>query len=170
MDDILELAEKAHHIGVKLEIIGGLPVWEAFPNWQHQRSVDRVRTSMREAIPKPDQNAKPCACLHAADIYIRFPDGSLKRPDIAIFCQEPPIHEQKTATTLIPEAVVEVVSAGYEAKDLELSPKFYLLHGVKDVIVFDPETLLVLHERKDGAKRMVSPVMITLECGCSLVV
>lgn len=78
----------------------------------------------------------------------------LQRPDIAIFCREP--EELDEAITLLPEAVVEVVSRGYEAKDLEIGPRFYLSQGVKDVVVFDPYTLLVLHLRRDGASRYVS--------------
>ncbi len=104
------------------------------------------------------------------DIYIAFPDGSLKRPDVSIFCNEPPDNEKDSATTLIPEAVIEIVSKGYETKDLEIGPRFYLLHGVKDVIVHDPATLLVLHVRRNATLRLVSPVQIALECGCNVVV
>jgi len=70
----------------------------------------------------------------------------------------------------VPEAVIEVISKGYEAKDLEIGPGFYLSQGVKDIVVFDPYTLVVLHVRRDGAERTVSPVTIELECGCSCVV
>lgn len=42
---------------------------------------------------------------------MQFPDGSLRRPDVAIFCREP--DEQDDAITLVPEAVIEVVSKGY---------------------------------------------------------
>ena len=73
------------------------------------------------------------------------------------------------AITLLPETVVEVVSRGYEAKDLEIGPPFYLAQGVKDVVVFDPATLLVLHAHRDGTRRHTSPQAIELECGCSLV-
>ena len=59
-----------------------------------------------------------------------------------------------------------MISKGYEAKDLEIGPRFYLSQGVKDVVVFDPYTLLVLHVRRDRATRQVSPVTIDLECGC----
>ena len=92
-----------------------------------------------------------------------FPDGSLKRPDISIFCREPA--EEEEAITLIPEAVIEVISKGYEAKDLEIGPRFYLSQGVKDVVIFDPYTLVVLHVRRDGTRRLLSPVRIDLECG-----
>ena len=128
---------EADAIGLRLEWVGGLPLWEAQPTYRHQKAVDRIRQSIR---PK----------------------------DIAIFCREP--EELDEAITLLPEAVVEVVSRGYEAKDLEIGPRFYLSQGVKDVVVFDPYTLLVLHLRRDGASRYVSPVELELEAGCLLTV
>ena len=43
--------------------------------------------------------------------------------------------------------------------------------GVAEIhIVFDPYTLLVLHVRRDGVTRQVSPVQVALECGCQCVV
>jgi Uma2 family endonuclease len=152
---------RAEELGIRLEIVGGLPIWEAAPAWKHQKAVDRIRAT----IKGPSDPAKTCACVHAADVYIQFPDGSLKRPDISLFCREP--DETDDAVTLVPQAVIEVVSKGYEAKDLEIGPRFYLSQGVKDVIVFDPDTLLVLHVRADGATRSVSPRDINLECGCT---
>ena len=77
---------------------------------------------------------------------------------------------EEEAITLIPEAVIEVISKGYEAKDLEIGPRFYLSQGVKDVVVFDPYTLVVLHVRRDRVERFVSPVQINFECGCSCAV
>ena len=153
---------EADQLGLRLEWVGGLPLWEAQPTYRHQKAVDRIRQSIR---PK---EASSCPCIHVADVYVRFPDGSYKRPDIALFCREP--EELDEAITLLPEAVVEVVSRGYEAKDLEIAPRFYLSQGVKDVVVFDPYTLLVLHLRPDGAFRYVSPVELDLACGCTLTV
>jgi Uma2 family endonuclease len=150
---------RAEELGIRLEVVGGLAIWEAQPVWKHQKAVDRIRASIGP------RSGAPCACVHAADVYVQFRDGSLKRPDVSIFCREP--DEQEEAITLVPEAVVEVVSRGYEAKDLEIAPHFYVSQGVKDVIIFDPSTLLVLHVRKDGVKRHTSPVAIDLECGCS---
>ena len=109
-----------------------------------------------------------CLCIHYTDIYIRFPDGSFKRPDISIFCQEP--NEQDTAVTLVPEAVIEIISEGYEAKDLEINPNFYLSQGVKDVIVHDPQTGFTFHARRDKRKRYTSTQTFRLECGCEVTV
>jgi Uma2 family endonuclease len=92
----------------------------------------------------------------------------LKRPDISIFCREPT--ETTTAVTLIPEAVIEIISQGYEIKDLEINPTFFLSQGVKDVLVLDPITKFILHARKDGKKTYTSPQEFTLECGCIVTV
>lgn len=157
---------RADELGIRLEIVAGLPIWEASPLYRHQKAVDRIRATIQRSASGPDKN--PCDCVHIADVYVSFPDGSLKRPDIAIFCTEPP--EDDEAITLVPKAVIEIISKGYEAKDLEIGPHFYLSQGVKDVVVFDPYTLLVLHARRDRTTRQVSPVEITLECGCRCVV
>ena len=149
---------QADALGIRLEIVGGLPIWEAQPLYRHQKAVDRIRKNLDKS------QSGDCQCVDIADVYISFPDGSLKRPDIAIYCREP--EEQDAAITLIPEAVIEVISKGYEAKDLEIGPRFYLSQGIKDIVVFDPYTLMVLHLRKDKAIRQVSPVEIALQCGC----
>jgi Uma2 family endonuclease len=154
---------QANEVGIRLEMVSGLPLWEPQPVLKHQLEVDRIRQSI-QAIAQGEQHPSPCACFHVADVYINFPDGSLKRPDISLFCRKP--DEEEEAITLVPEAVIEVVSKGYEAKDLEIGPHFYLSQGVKDVVVFDPYTLLVLHVRRDKVSRMVSPVTIALECQC----
>lgn len=159
------ILHQASELGIRLEIVNGLPLWEAQPVYRHQKHVERIVNG----IQKPDNGDTSCECVHALDVYVQFPNG-LKRPDISIFCREPSEEEQDSALTMIPEAVVEVVSKGFEAKDLEIGPPFYLSQGVKDVVVFDPLTLLVLHVRKDQTTRQVSPVTIDLECGCRLLV
>jgi Uma2 family endonuclease len=156
-----ELIMQADLMNVRLEIVRGLPVWEASPVGIHQLEVDRIRKTI-EPI-----SGSTCECFHLADTIFRFPDGSLKRPDIAILCQTPDREALKKALAVAPDAVVEIVSEGYEKKDLELAPSFYLSMDVKDVIIFEPSTLIVYHYRKDGSKRLESPVKIALECGCT---
>lgn len=151
---------RADEVGIRLEIVRGLPLWEAQPVVRHQRAIDRIRSTIRATPPTGEHD-----CVHLADIYVRFPDGSLKRPDISLFCREP--DEEDDAVQLVPEAVIEVVSRGFEAKDLEIGPPFYLAQGVKDVVVFDPATLLVLHLQRTGAWRYTSPVDLNLLCGCT---
>lgn len=152
----------AEDLGVRLEIAGNLPIWEASPLYKHQKEVDRIRDS----IQKTEAEENSCECIDAADVYVQFPDGSLKRPDISIFCREPSEDEQEEAIKQVPEAVIEVISKNYEAKDLEISPPVYLANGVKDVVVYNPYTNEVFHFRQDGKREMTSPVEIELECGC----
>ncbi len=154
---------RADELGVRLEIVNGLPIWEAQPLYRHQKQVERIAGGIGSGT------STDCQCVHALDVYVEFP-GGLKRPDISIFRREPTEEEQDNALTLMPEAVIEVVNRGYEAKDLEIGPPFYLSQGVKEVVVFDPTTLLVLHVKKSGATRQISPVEIHLECGCAVTV
>lgn len=150
-------------LGLKIEIVDGLPIWEAQPLWRHQSAVDRIRASIR-----PRVGHEGCGCVHAADVYVQFDPQSAKRPDVAIFCREP--EDPDVAITMIPEAVVEVISRGYEKKDLLLGVDFYLARGVKDVVVFDPRSGLVIHARRDGSRNGQSPWRIDLECGCEVTV
>jgi Uma2 family endonuclease len=161
--DLQQLVLRSDELGVRLEVVNGLAIWEAQPLYRHQKHVERIAAS----IDRKDKG--DCGCVHALDVYIQFPNG-LKRPDISIFCREPSEAEQDSVLTMVPEAVVEVVSQGYEAKDLEIGPPFYLSQGVKDVIVFDPRTLLVLHLSQGKALRLTSPVSIDLACGCGVTV
>ena len=153
----------AEDLGVRLEIAGNLPIWEASPLYKHQKAIDRIRDS----IVKIETGENSCDCVDVADVYVQFPDGSLKRPDVSIFCREPSEDEQEEAIRQVPEAVIEVISKKYEAKDLEISPPIYLANGVKDVVVFNPYTMEIVHFRQDGTRNLTSPVAIEFECGCS---
>jgi Uma2 family endonuclease len=159
IDDLFMIADEA---GVRLEIVDGLPIWEALPNLTHQEAIDRIRQALR-----PVENGQgACTCLHYADLHIKFPDGSDKRPDISIFCHRPA--ETDSAVTEVPEAVIEVLSKGYEKKDLELGPPFYLGQGVKDVIVYDPYTKATRHFTAAGQRDYADAVTLNLQCGCQV--
>ena len=159
-----ELRNMADEMGVRLEITGGLPIWEAQPVFRHQSVSFRIQSSIR----RTNLSGDGCACVHAADVCIRFPDGSQKRPDIAVFCREP--DEIDEEITLIPEAVIEILSKGYEAKDLQVGVPFYLAQGINDVIVLDPYTLKVLHFQRGERHELTSPIEIQLQCGCLVTV
>jgi len=159
IDDLFMIADDA---GVRLEVISGLPVWEALPNLTHQKTIDRVRQSFKQA----EHINGGCECLHYADLHIRFPDGSDKRSDVPIFCHEP--RETESAVAEVPEAVIEIISKGYEKKDLELGPPFYLGQGVQDVIVYDPYTKVTRHFTATGRREYAESVTLALQCGCQL--
>src|SRR5438045_3264972 len=102
----LELATKAYEeLGIRLEVVAGVALWEAPYTFRHQKAIARIRASF--------QPGSRCSCIHCADVAILFPDGSHKSPDISLFRREP--DEEETEITLVPEAVIEVISKGYEA-------------------------------------------------------
>jgi Uma2 family endonuclease len=152
---------RAEQLGIKLEIAAGLPIWEASPVIFHREKIDEIRATIKKPAP---ESGKTCGCFHYSDIYIQFPDGSLKRPDVSIFCEKP--KEREEAVKSVPAAIVEVISKSYEAKDLEISPPVYLANGVKDVVVLNPYTNEVLHFREGETLEKTSPVAIEFECGC----
>lgn len=164
MDDFTRLSRDADAIGLRLEVVRGIPIFEAFPVARHQAAIFRIQTSIHPNV----LGDAPCRCVHYADVAIHFPDGSRKRPDISVFCEEP---EQTTEITVMPEAVVEVISAEYEEKDLLISVPFYRQVRIPDIIVFDPETNLVRHwHGASGERSYQSPVTLALQCGCSITV
>ena len=154
---------RAEELGIRLEFVAGLPIWEASPVYRHQKEIDRIR----ESITKTNE-ADTCQCIHISDVYVEFADGSLKRPDISIFCREP--DEQEEAVKLMPEAVIEIISKGYEKKDLEIGVPFYRSQNVKDIVVFNPYTMEVFHFKDGETRHLTSPVAIDFECGCSCIV
>lgn len=165
-NNVPDLEQLLREGAIRLEITAGVPTWEAFPGSRHQRMIDRIRASIEplaESGPSGNGSAS-CACAHLSDVLIRFSDDSLKRPDIAIFCEEPP--EQDEALTVTPAAVIEIISPGYEYKDLTLNPQFYLAQGVLDVVIVDPRSNVINHYRTTGVSNHRAPIAIDLLCGC----
>lgn len=153
---------------VRLEYVRGRTKWEASPASRHQKALQRIERSLRPIPGHPDG----CGCFTLADTLIRFadPDRSIKRPDLAIFCVEPPDSDE--ALEIVPAAVVEILSLGYEDKDLgDDGAPFYLAYGVQDVLIFDPRTGAVFHDTPGSERRtLAAPVTIDLRCGCRLTV
>lgn len=173
MPAIAEIAElilrtDASGAPVRLEYVRGRTKWEASPSSRHQKALQRIERSLRPVPGHP----RGCGCHPLVDTLIRFndPDRSLKRPDLAIFCAEPPDSDE--ALEQIPEAVVEILSPGYEEKDLgDDGAPFYLACGVQDVLIVDPRTGVVYHDAPDRPRRtLTAPITIDLACGCRLTI
>ena len=158
---LLSLEELIRGGLVRLERTAGVPTWEPMPGPRHQRAIDRIRATIG---PSGHADADGCGCYHLADVLIRFPDGSYRRPDIAIFCVDPPDVDE--ALTTVPAAVIEIVSPGYEYKDLALGAPFYLAQGVRDVVMHDPRSGMVTHFRSSDTRVHQSVVTLDLLCGC----
>jgi len=163
VEDII-LQTDAFGAPVRLEYVRGRTKWEASPASRHQKALRQIELSIG---PTPGQGDS-CGCFWLADVLIRFadPDRSIKRPDLAIFCAEPPDSDQ--ALDLVPAAVIEIISLGYEEKDLgNDGAPFYIEQGVADVLVVDPRTRVVLHYRPGQPRAQhSSPLELDLACGC----
>lgn len=158
------LFAQGEDLGLRLELTDSGITWEAFPSLGHQKTVFRIQTSLSTG----QKMTKPCDCFQAADVDIALPDGTIKRPDVSIWCREP--QEQEGFVHAVPEAVVEIVSPGYEDKDLVHGPPIYLRNGVKDIIVFDRAKGEVHHWTPDGHRILSSPTVFELACGCRVTV
>jgi len=91
---------------VRLEYVRGRLKVEASPASRHQKTAKAIEASLR---PLPGQNSG-CTCFSLQDTLIRFPDPdhSLKHPDIAIFCDEPPDSDE--AIDVLPAVVIEILN------------------------------------------------------------
>lgn len=165
-DGAPDLFEEALHAAeesqIKIEMVGGLPVWEGMPSPKHQRLVKAIDQS----VTRIGGHEGDCGCYSLTDVAIRFPEGSFKRPDVAIFCRQP--DDDLPSVDFLPEAVVEVLSKGYEAKDTQVGLPFYLGQGIRDVVLYDPRTLLVLHVQDGTNHRHTAPVSLYFRCGCRI--
>lgn len=149
--------------GVRLEVTGGVPTWEAMPGALHNGVVDDIRQNLTRHNP-PDGSY---GCHHIADTYIAFSPSLLRRPDIAIFCTKPP-RPDGAITGLIPGAVIEVLSAGYEQKDRD-AVALYLGAGVLDVLLVDPRRRIVeWHRSGEAPQHLELPATCMLQMGCTL--
>lgn len=150
----------ADEFGVKLKAEGFTQRWKIFPSPLHQDEVMQIYSGVRRAL---GSNSEGCDCYRLVDAYIQFPDGSLKRPDLALFCRRPEVRRE--ALEAVPQAIAEVLSRGTEAKDLVTGPRIYLASGVLDVVALHPETGMVTQIPPDGTRILNAPVEIELAMG-----
>lgn len=141
---------------VKIEMTAGVPTWEAMATPRHQRILGEIFENVRRT------GESDCGCHRYLDTYIRFADGSFKRPDLALYCVRLP--DTDVATEVLPQAVVEIVSAGYEEKD-RIGLPFYLGQGIADVVVYDPRTGEVIHATPQSQTIHTAPVDLAFACG-----
>ncbi len=72
--DMAALLERADKAGVRLEIVGGLPLWEASPSRRHQQAVDHIRASIqpgpRQRMLATDAATNVSACTWPTSISV----------------------------------------------------------------------------------------------------
>lgn len=155
----------SQEVNWRFEKLRGIAVCEANPTPFHQMEIDRIRASVR--IVNPNVSG-----IHVANVLFSFEDDTFVQPDIAFLAELPKPLETYEALNVVPTAVIEVTSLGFERKDLDFKPQFYLSNGVKDILIFDPRSKIILHHRKEWTepKEFSSPARLELECGCEVTV
>jgi len=113
---------------------------------------------------QPGAAGGDCEYYRVLDIYVRFPSGIVKGPDVSIFCRRP--LDEEGFVHEVPEAVIEITSPESKGKDLVSGPPLYLANGVKDVVVLHRSKDLVVHWTVAGSRSLSSPATIALMCGC----
>lgn len=161
---LLDLMHEARDLGLRLELVPAGLTYETAPGLRHQELVVGILNS----VLANDRSGGPCGCHRFTDVAIRFAPMLVKRPDISIFCSRPA--EEEGILSMIPEAVIEITSPGYEEKDLVQGPPLYLAAGVKDVLVLDRRQNIVHHWTESGHFTCASPSLFELGCGCRVTV
>ncbi len=59
---------RADELGIRLEIVAGLPIWEPAPVPKHQKAIDRIRASIAQPPSDIQTTGEGCSCMHLADI------------------------------------------------------------------------------------------------------
>jgi Uma2 family endonuclease len=144
--------------------VNGISTVEPTPKSRHQEIVQNLLDSIYCRLGE----ASNCDCVSIADARIRFPDGSRKRADIALFRGG---GDESGEIITCPQVVIEVLQSEFIAKDLVIGVPFYQRVRIPDIIVFDPEANVVRHWRNGGnEKSYTSPVTLDLLCGCTITI
>ncbi|HZH99088.1 MAG TPA: Uma2 family endonuclease [Fimbriimonadaceae bacterium] len=154
------LMTRADELGIRLEATPQGITWETSPGYRHQEICSEVLRSISAT------QGSSCGCHSVLDVAIRFPSGVVKRPDLSIFCERP--LEEEGFVRRVPEAVVEVVNLGYEAKDLIAGPPLYLENGVGEIVVVDRFNGELHIFRAEGEEVFSLPHEVELRCGCRM--
>ena len=88
---------------------------------------------------------------------------SERHPDLAVYKTPPPAEGEEAWETWVPELVLEIVSPGSERRDYKEKREEYLLVGVREYWIVDPdrEEMLVLRRVKDRwAERVIRPPQV----------
>ncbi|RYG33930.1 Uma2 family endonuclease [bacterium] len=163
-EKLMSLFAQAENLGLRLELTDGGITWETFPGFRHQEIIRDILVASNSGRGSEGG----CECIQVPDVDIVFPDGTVKRPDPSVWCKRP--EELEGFVHAIPEAVIEIVSPGYEDKDLVFGPPIFLRNGVKDVIVFHRAKAEVHHWSPAGHRIVPSPTVFELACGCQITV
>jgi len=95
------------------------------------------------------------AGLLLQDVFVRLSDEDYLAPDLAWWPAERRPRLAQGALDVIPDLVVEVLSAATRANDLGAKRDVYLAAGVRELWLADPQSATVITVRPDGRQQTV---------------
>ncbi len=157
--DYLQLPEDKRY-----EILDGELFVVPAPNTQHQRLLLRIADFLHHY-----SNERKLGEVFVAPCDVVLSDETILQPDILFVCDDRSNVVGEANIAGPPDLVVEILSPGTRARDLEIKRKIYAGFGVREYWIVDPEaqTIEVLVLDKQGyrtagifglADRLSSPV------------
>ena len=131
----------------RYELIDGIPYALAAPSRSHQKTSMQISSIINNYLA-----GKPCE-VFAAPFDVRLNadtlDDTVVQPDILVVCDESKLNEKGCIGA--PDMVVEIISPSTSMRDRVLKLNRYLLAGVREYWIVDPDDMTVMvHILKNG--------------------
>jgi Uma2 family endonuclease len=137
-------------------------LWEPTPDLHHQTAIHRIIQSIR---PTSAHGAEVECCV---DRLILTKDGSILRPDIALFTTQQCHHPDPLRT--LPFAVIEILSPETERNILEIAAPAYQKLGITETLAVSLRTD-TLHLWTPGTTgTFQTPITIQLSNGIQITI
>lgn len=132
-EEFLELVDNSEE---RYELINGQVYLMSSPRITHQEIVGNIHADMHMFF-----RGKTCkAFLSPFDITLEVDDKmNVVQPDVGIICDMDEKRNDKDKYMGVPSLVVEVLSPSTRTKDMVYKLNLYMLSGVKEYWVVDPE-------------------------------
>ncbi|NSW89666.1 MAG: type II toxin-antitoxin system Phd/YefM family antitoxin [Firmicutes bacterium] len=139
-EEFMEIYEKSD---LRMEYINGEIVLLSSPSTYHQDISGNLYILLRNYL-----KGKPCKVFYSPfDVHFYkkdFKDPDVMQPDLLIACDLEHTVDERGRYMGTPTLVVEILSPGTRSKDMVDKLNTYMLSGVKEFWVVDPEGRTVL--------------------------
>lgn len=139
-DEFMEIYEKSD---LRMEHINGEIYLLASPGMHHQEISGRLYLILSEYL-----KGKRCNVFYAPlDVHFRknsFKEPDVMQPDLFIACDMEDTVDEKGRYMGTPALVVEILSPGTRSKDMVDKLNTYMLSGVREYWIVDPDAKTIL--------------------------
>jgi len=139
-DEFMEIYEKSD---LRMEFINGEILLLASPGTYHQEISGKLYLLLAEYL-----KGKKCKVFYAPfDVHFKkkdFKEPDVMQPDLFIACDLEETVNEKDRYMGTPTLVVEILSPGTRSKDMVEKLNTYMLSGVREYWIVDPEKKTIL--------------------------